>query len=155
VRVAQRVRFVGHAQASALRARVLERRAEDALDAAPGVHVLFDGDLVGRAAAELSPDARVEPLGALPENDEADVAPRPPPKRHEPIREGARGADLGIQVEARPEPEEDRARVLVAGNTGIPERAEQDGGSGRADLRAERVGEPHALAEPALRAEIE
>ena len=74
VRVPHGVRLVGHVHArSPVRLRVLEGRADDALDALARVHVLVDGDLVGRAALELAADADVDALGVLAEHDEVDV----------------------------------------------------------------------------------
>ena len=74
VRVPHGVRLVGHVHGLlAVRLRVLEAGADDALDALARVDVLVDGDLVGRAALELAADADVDALGVLAEDDEVDV----------------------------------------------------------------------------------
>ena len=65
--------------------RVLEARADEALDALARVHVLVDGDLVARAALELPAHADVDALGVLAEDDEVHVLRGAVLQRHEAV----------------------------------------------------------------------
>ena len=163
------VGFVGHADAQGLGGRgagrleagatcgvglgVLEGVADDALDPLAGVDVFLDGDFVGRVFLEEAAHADVKALGVFAEDDEADVVGGDIAKRGVAGMEEFGGAGVDEEIEFEAEAEEDVGGVLIGGDTGIAEGAEEDGveivakhfdGAGRkSDIFAEEfVGAP-------------
>src|SRR5688572_12628798 len=80
---------------------------------------------------------------------------RPASEGHEAIDQRARGADLGVQIEAGAEAEQDLARVLVIRDPRIAESAEQDRRGRVADLGLELRRERRSVTEIAVCAEVQ
>ena len=89
----------------------------------------------GGALLEDAADGDVEALGVLAEDDEVDVLRRLPLERREPLVEESRGALVHVEIELEAHPEQDVARVLVAGHARVAERADED----RVEVAAEAL----------------
>ena len=156
VRVAHGVRLVDHVDAPlAAQLRPLEGRAHDALDPFAGVHVLADRELVARTSLELPAHSHVRPLGVLAEDDEVDVLRAAGLERDQAIRQGADGADVGVEVEAEAQSKEDVAGVLEARHARVAEGTEEDGARRPGDAIADVGREGRAVPEVAVCAEVE
>lgn len=155
-RLRHRVGLVAHVHALAsLGDGVGEGGPDDALDALAAVHVLVDGDLVGRALLEVAAHAHVDALGVLAEHDHV-VVDRPLVlERQQAVGEAGDGPDVREEVEAEAEAEEDVARVAEIGDARITERAQEHGRGGVANHRLIGLGERRAIAEEPIGAEIE
>ncbi len=94
-----------------------ECRADDAGDAGRGIDFLGD-ELV---AGDTSP-AEVDAFGILAEDDEVDRPGRP--QRGQVGVQQLHRAEIDVQIEPEPKPQQDVARVLVAGNARVAESAE-------------------------------
>jgi hypothetical protein len=139
----------------AARRRPFESGTHDALDPLAGVHVLADCHLVARASLELAAHPDVRALGVLAKDDEVDVLRAAGLERDEAIGQRANGADVGVEVEAEAEPEEDVAGVLQAGDARVAESAEEDGAGLRGDAIADVGRERRAVPEVAFGAEVQ
>jgi hypothetical protein len=156
VRVAHGVRLVGHVHAfPAALDRVVEGRANDPLDAAARVQIFVDRDLVGRTAPVLATDSDVNAFGILAKHHEIDVGLAPVLQRHQTIGQRAHGANVRVQVEAEAHSEQDVARMLHVGNACVAERAEQHRRAFALDRDVDLLWKGGAVAQVALRAEIE
>jgi len=122
------VGFVGHAEALELvGTRILEGVADDALDAFAGVDVFLRGDFVGSVFLEEAAHADVEAFSVFAKDDEADVVGGDIAERCVARVEEFGGAGVDEEVELEAETEEDVGGVLVGGDAGIAEGAEEDG----------------------------
>ena len=110
-----------------LAAGVVEGVADDALDAFAGVDVFLDGDLVGSSLFEEAADADVEAFGVFAEDHQVNVVGGAIAERGEARVEEFGGAGVDVEVELEAQAEEDVGGVLVGGDAGIAERAEEDG----------------------------
>jgi len=156
VRVGHRVGLVGHVHALlAVLDGVREGRADDALDALAGVHVLVDRDLVRRALLEVAADVDVDALRVLPEHDHVAVLGSLAAQGHEGVREAHDGAHVAVEVEAEAQPEEDVARVVQARDPGVADRAQEHGVALVAHECAVALGEGRPVAEEAVGSQVE
>jgi len=122
------VGFVGHAEAFELVGLgVLEGVADDALDTFAGVDVFLSGDFVGSVLLEEAAHADVEAFGVFAEDDEANVVGGDIAQRSVARVEEFCGPGVDEEIELEAQAEEDVGSVLVGGDTGIAEGAEEDG----------------------------
>ncbi len=121
------VGFVGHAEAFELVGLgVVEGVADDALNALAGVDVFLSGDFVGGVFFEEAAHADVEAFGVFAEDDEADVVGGDVAERGVARMEEFGGAGVDEEIELEAQAEEDVGGVLIGGDAGIAEGAEED-----------------------------
>src|SRR5579883_1407560 len=122
------VGLIAHAEApEAIGASVVEGVADDALDALPRVNVFLDGDFVGGSLLEKAAHADIEAFRIFPENHEANIFFRAAGERSKPRVQEFDGPGVDEEVELEAEAKEDVSGMLIRGDTGITEGAEQDG----------------------------
>jgi hypothetical protein len=162
VGVPQGVRLVRHRDLLAsVGLRVLERGADDPLDALPRVHVLLDADLVRRPLLEDPAHAGIEPFGVLAEDHEVHVLPVVVPERAEPLGEAAHRAHVRVEVHREARAEQDLRGVLHVRHAGVSERPHEDrveAGPGRKSAlgkRLPRLQEPLGAVIEALKRDAE
>src|SRR5690242_1923756 len=110
------VRLVAHRDASlAVRLRPLERRADDTLHGFAGVYFL--GDVL--VALDSAP-TEIDAFSILAEDDEVDRAL--PLERCQVRVEQADRPEIDVQIEPEPQPKQNDAGVLVAGDAGVSDR---------------------------------
>src|SRR5437660_6939635 len=134
---------------------VLEGGLADPLHATARVDLDFLRDLVGGALPEDTADARVESLGVLAKEGEAQIcAPLALERRQAIVEEQAR-PQVDVEVELEAHREEDALGVLVPRNARIAHRAEIDRGKLLAQRLHETRRENGSIAQVALGAEVE
>lgn len=127
------VGFVGHAKTSAFASAtanatsVFEGVAKDAFDAFAGIDVFLGGDFVGRSLFEEATGANIDAFGVFPEDDEANIVAEAILERGEALVEQLSGAGVDEEIELKAKAEEDVGSVLIGGDAGIAESAEEDG----------------------------
>ncbi len=99
---------------------------DDALDARAREHGRLDADLAGMALVRAPADARVLALGVLAHEHHVDVAGRAARKCARHALEQPHGTDVGPQVEALADRQQQPPERDVVGDVGPPDGAEQD-----------------------------
>ena len=129
--------------------------AEDAFYAFVGVDVFLDGDFVGSVLFEEAAGADVDAFGVFAEDHEVEIPGGAIAERGEAVVEKFGGAGVDIEIELEAEAEEDVRGMLVGGDTGIAESAEEDGVEFVAEEFDGAFGEGDFLAEIFVGAPIE
>ena len=122
------VALVGHADfREAVRLRVFERVADDAVHTFIGVHFFLDRDLIVGAGLEAAADADIHAFGVLAEHDEVDVVPAAVLERAQAIVEQPHRTVVDVEIELEAGAEQDVARMPVVGDPRVAKRANEDG----------------------------
>ena len=115
-----RVRLVAHGhKRAAVCPSPLERRSDDALDTFPSVHVLGD---VFVAIDATAPE--IDALGVLANDDEVDGVVGA--KGGQIRMQQSNRSEIDVQIESKPQAQQDVPRVLVARHSRIAQRAHED-----------------------------